>query len=136
MASQMEDPFELIPVDDIVSTYERDINRWDGGRQAVCPLGMSSLPRSRQVFQMWKKSGQRCPVKREACTMLRCLSELGAIRAATAAGRARTDHRKLSKHGADPASCYDRSAGMIAVNGAAEDPSRPLLELTRQTAAF
>ena len=27
VASQMEDPFELIPVDDIVSTYERDINR-------------------------------------------------------------------------------------------------------------
>ena len=29
VASQMEDPFELIPVDDIVSTYERDINRWE-----------------------------------------------------------------------------------------------------------
>ena len=27
VASQMEDPFEHIPVDDIVSTYERDINR-------------------------------------------------------------------------------------------------------------
>ena len=24
----MEDPFCLIPVDDIVNTYERDINRW------------------------------------------------------------------------------------------------------------
>jgi putative membrane protein len=27
VASQMEDPFQLMPVEDIVSTYERDINR-------------------------------------------------------------------------------------------------------------
>lgn len=27
VANQMEDPFQLIPVDDIVYTYERDINR-------------------------------------------------------------------------------------------------------------
>lgn len=27
VANQMEEPFGLIPVDDIVSTYERDINR-------------------------------------------------------------------------------------------------------------
>ncbi len=27
VASQLEDPFALMPLDDIVCTYERDINR-------------------------------------------------------------------------------------------------------------
>ena len=27
VANQMEEPFELMPLDDIMATYERDINR-------------------------------------------------------------------------------------------------------------
>ena len=28
VANQMEEPFALMPLDDIMCTYERDINRW------------------------------------------------------------------------------------------------------------
>ena len=30
VANQMEEPFALMPLDDIMCTYERDINRWVG----------------------------------------------------------------------------------------------------------